>query len=196
MSTNPFDRNKTVEAKLGQLITAPGEQNKRDAIHIAVVPVIAAEDLEPGTNVGVNADGTQAGTEWPHVGIADPFIPWGGRIPKGATFWLCLYQGSVHTLRHEWTHPAFPAAASDRPVVDERAMSEVWLRAYAMRIKPYDDKETAYTNFLRDIATDEVYFHGIDTDHDCKDDAELWRHVAIVTGRHVDTENLNLRCGC
>lgn len=191
--TDPFNRNKTIEAKLGQLITEPGAQNQRDAIHIAVVPVMASTDLRAGQHVGVSADGLRSlvGSGDP-VGIVDPFMPAG--VKAGESFWLCLYQGSVHTLRHEWTHPAFPEVAA-RPA-DQRAASEVWLRAFAMRIKPYDDRGTAYENFLRELVEGEVFFHGTDTDYSITSDAELWRHVAIVTGRQVDTSDLSLRCSC
>ena len=106
MSNNPFDRNKTKEARLGEIITEPGEQNQRDAIHIAVVPIIAGTVLRPGQHVGVSDDGRQSRHSGAPVGIVDPFLK--ANVTEGQTFWLFLYQGQVTTLRHEWTHPAFP----------------------------------------------------------------------------------------
>lgn len=106
MSDNPFDRNKTKEARLGKLIIEPGEQNQRDAVHIAVVPVQASDSFDPGEHVGVCDKGEHATKTGPYVGIVDPFLR--KRIMAGDTFWLFLYQGQVTTLRHEWTHPAFP----------------------------------------------------------------------------------------
>ncbi len=110
--SNAFDRNKTKEAKLGELITEAGAQNQRDAVHIAVVPVMAMQQLSPGDHVGVSPDGKAAHAAYsPHVGIVDPFLR--GTVRPEQTFWLCLYQGQVTTLRHEWTHPAFPNVRHD-----------------------------------------------------------------------------------
>lgn len=198
MSNSPFDRNKTKEAKLGQLITEHGEQNQRDAIHIAVVPVIAGCDLLSGQHVSVSADGLTAlhnHGDALTVGIVDPYFPPGEVIRKGQTFWLCLYQGSVHTLRHEWTHPAFPSVAA-APDTDLKAVSEVWLRAFAMRIKPYDTPENAYVSFIKEIVADEIYFHGTDTDHSVAHDPELLRHVLAVTGCRINPDDIEMRCSC
>jgi len=126
MSNNPFDRNKTKEAKLGHLITEPGEQNQRDAVHIAVVPVTASFRIRPGERVSVT-HGAASDTPYASpsdvnaVGIADPFLT--APIEKGQTFWLFLFQGSVNTLRHEWTHDAFPSvshAPGAPAITDER----------------------------------------------------------------------------
>ena len=38
---------------LGKIITTP---QKRDAIHVAVVPVVASTTLKPGTRVGIQRD--------------------------------------------------------------------------------------------------------------------------------------------
>ena len=195
--SNPFDRNKTKEAKLGQVITHPGEQNQRDAIHIAVVPIMAGCDLLPGQHVSVSPDGKTAfhnkGSN-PTVGIVDPYFPPNGKILKGATFWLCLYQGSVNTLRHEWTHDAFPAVGSVAP--SAKSESEIWLRAFASRIKPYDDADTAYADLLKELAEDEIYYHGVDSDWSVRDNHELWRHVSIVMGKIPNLEDLSIRCSC
>lgn len=123
MSNNPFDRNKTKEARLGQLITEPGEQNQRDAVHIAVAPVIAGTILTPGQRVGVSDDGRQTRHSGAPVGIVDPFLT--ANVKQGETFWLFLFQGSVNTLRHEWTHDAFPSSATpstEDPVAKAKAI--------------------------------------------------------------------------
>ena len=89
--------------KLGQIID--GKQH-RDAIHIAVAPVEAAEDLEPGQRIGLLADGRASGK--PHVavvGIVDPFLQ--STVLCGQRFWLWLTPYTITSLRHDWTHPAF-----------------------------------------------------------------------------------------
>jgi hypothetical protein len=57
-------------ATLGTII---GEGEARDAIHLAVEPVVASESLWPGCDVGLLPDGT-ASRHAPPLGIVDPFI--------------------------------------------------------------------------------------------------------------------------
>ena len=89
---------------LGQLAN---EDSKRDAVHIAVAPLIAGDDLLPGHHVTVQ-DGIAyriyASSDKPH-GVVDPFLV--EPVRKGQRFWLFIYPGAVTSLRHVWTHPAF-----------------------------------------------------------------------------------------
>ena len=94
MSSNP---------KVGQLITGDAH---RDAIHMAIAPVVAAQSLVPGQHVGfigLRVGEVGAGQQ---IGIVDPFLP-NDDIRAGDRFWLYLYPGSIVSLRHEWEHPAF-----------------------------------------------------------------------------------------
>ena len=89
--------------KLGQIIE--GEQH-RDAIHIAVAPVEAAEQFVPGQRVGLLADGRASGKPFvDKIGIVDPFLR--TDVEAGQRFWLWLTPYTITSLRHEWTHPAF-----------------------------------------------------------------------------------------
>ncbi len=106
------------EVKLGQLVEGDAH---RDAVHVAVAPCVAGEWLEPGDRVFLGVANGRAyllTTAYPHtgvgVGIVDPFLSAG--IKEGERFWLCLYPGTVTSLRHVWTHPAFqlrPKAVGD-----------------------------------------------------------------------------------
>lgn len=93
-----------MEIKLGQIID--GEAT-RDAVHVAVAPVIAAEDLRAGQSVGTrskwNADVVAM---VPGIGVVDPFLT--SPVKAGQRFWMFLYPGTVTGLRHDWTHPEFP----------------------------------------------------------------------------------------
>ena len=92
--------------KLGQLIE-DGDR-RRDAIHIAVAPVTAMEDLNPGQSVGFIYEEDKEhvkGASLSAIGIVDPFLTFGPR--KGERFWLFLYPNTITGLRHVWTHPAF-----------------------------------------------------------------------------------------
>lgn len=96
--------------RLGRLID-DGDR-RRDAIHIAVAPVTAAQRLAPGRHVGlVRADDLElVGPCDNPIGIVDPFLA--ADVEPGQRFWLFLYPGTITALRHVWTHPAFTAAAA------------------------------------------------------------------------------------
>lgn len=111
---------------LGQLIY---NNPKRDAIHLAVAPVIANEPLSPGQKIGFvtlgNFDLVGASESLDHhhmrrsgakfcapVGIVDPFLEF--TVEKGSKFWMLLLPNTVTSLRHEWTHPAFQVKYSEK----------------------------------------------------------------------------------
>lgn len=92
---------------LGTILTTP---QYRDAIHLAVEPVEAGEDMDAGDYIVVDyASGKPIARRAPMeyaTGIVDPFIhPW---VNKGQKFWFVMKPRQVHSLRHVWTHPAFP----------------------------------------------------------------------------------------
>lgn len=96
----------TETPKIGELL--PADEHRRDAIHVAVCPMTAAEELGRGEWVGVRSDGTVYGClrDDPEcVGIVDPFL---GEIlvHQGARIFVFLKPGTVTSLRHVWTHPA------------------------------------------------------------------------------------------
>jgi len=91
------------DLKLGQIITGAAA---RDAIHVAVAPVEAGENLAVGQRVClVNNVAVPEFVDNTAVGIVDPFLP--SQVRVGQTFWLFLFPGTITALRHEWTHPAF-----------------------------------------------------------------------------------------
>lgn len=106
--------------RIGHIIE--GEQH-RDAIHMAVAPVIAAETLQPGEHVGFVGE-MSVGRAGKTLGIVDPFLK--DTVYKGQRFWMLLYPGSITSLRHEWEHPAFIKADEE---VDRTASQ--WLQDFA-----------------------------------------------------------------
>ena len=88
--------------KLGELCDPTAG---RDAVHIAIAPVKAAEPMGPGTRCGLNAAGEADPWASPFVGIVDPFLP--RSVRTGERFYLCLFPNTVTSLRHVWTHPVF-----------------------------------------------------------------------------------------
>lgn len=80
----------------------------RDAVHVAIAPTTAPCELRPGQHV--DADGNPEGPGVVPVGIVDPFLR--EPVRPGERFWLLLYPNSVTSLRHDWTHPAYPTSSA------------------------------------------------------------------------------------
>lgn len=93
------------ELGIGKLIYS---EQGRDAIHVAIVPMLAVRELQPGQHLA--------------NGIVDPFLK--EPVKPGERYWLFLYPNTVTTLRHVWAHQAFP----DEPAPAPKARSEadVW----------------------------------------------------------------------
>lgn len=173
--------------KLGQIITT---EQERDAVHIAVAPVVAAADLYPGQHIGLTPD-SQAYVPPPSVptiGIVDPFLK--SRAMKGDRFWLFLYPGSIKSLRHDWTHPAFvePAKANAHA-------SRQWIQDFA------DGKGCSYEEIIE--AAQCYIRHG---DYFCQGGRfegeyvpdEFWPHYENATGEKVEESKRGsfFSCSC
>lgn len=91
----------------------PEPNARRDAVHIAVAPVVAGEKLMRGHPVAMSARGEAAGSINP-IGIVDPFRE-EVFVERGERFWLFLYPGTITGLRHVWTHPAFAPQVPSLP---------------------------------------------------------------------------------
>jgi hypothetical protein len=182
------------EVKLGQIITG---DSHRDAIHIAIAPVIAGEDIYPGSEVGL-----KYGTKdvvvvkdsvygLKPVGIVDPFLK--HYVKKGEKCYVCLFPNTVTGLRHEWTHPAFDE--KQKPTNE----SELWLREFA------DKWSMQYETLLVEAKTKDGYATalGIDlhssTELDPGDEKLFWYHMEQIHGKKFDEkhrENFWWSCSC
>jgi len=94
---------------LDTLGTIHMKEEKRDAIHLAVEPVMAGEDLRAGQDIIVKDGVAYPTPPGEGLGIVDPFLRFGAL--KGERFWFVMYPRQVHSLRHVWEHPAFPPGA-------------------------------------------------------------------------------------
>lgn len=103
--------------KLGEFLKE-GEGTK-DAVHVCIAPVVAAEALKPGDHVCFVEDNNTSlvGASWarPKVGVVDPFLT--RPIREGESFNMLLYPGTTSGLRHEWSHPAFPEIEKEAPTL-------------------------------------------------------------------------------
>lgn len=195
--------------KIGKLIVLADyitEPPARDAIHVAIAPVTAGEDLKPGTHVGFYNSNLKTVVSkednWVEaIGIVDPFLK--EPVKKDEHFYMFLYPGTITNLRHHWSHPAF-TVENEREENEynelNRKVSEEWLRKYAVEAKPYDHPELAIKQFFKDLenpAQIAVYFHGKDSvDEDFRDGSELLKHISIYLGRKVTSEDVNYSCSC
>ena len=73
------------------------ENNNRDAVHVAILPMYAGTDLKPGQGVG--SDGYASDTP---IGVADPFLK---EIKEGDQFYCLMNPDSITNLSHTWSHP-------------------------------------------------------------------------------------------
>jgi len=103
---------------LGELIL-DGDR-RRDAIHLAVVPVTASVPLNPGDHVGFATEDRReiVGPSDEPLGIVDPFLT--QAVKPGDRFWLYLYPNTITGMRHIWSHPAFRARPISKEVNHER----------------------------------------------------------------------------
>lgn len=174
------------DTKVGVL---PPEFAQRDAIHIAVAPVVSDGTYPPGKHVGFMPDGTVGADAEHKIGIVDPFL--NTDVEKGERFWLFLYPQTVTGMRHHWSHPAFT------PKTDLEE-SERWLRAYALELKPYDSGEKAYRKFVTELERGELFGHGKDMHSfsDVKSPELLKYHAERALGIHINWEQFTFSCSC
>lgn len=154
---------------------------ERDAIHVAVAPVIAACDLEPGESVRfVNGSTLEVtNTAGKTIGVVDPFLK--KTVEKGDRFWLFLQPGSITSLRHDWTHPAFKAQAIDENtarIKDAQAFMDHFAESIGSDSQEVINHATWY------LDDDEYWCEGGRFESQDLPD-EFWENYEILTGRPV-----------
>jgi hypothetical protein len=111
---------------LETLGTIIGPDEKRDAIHLAVLPVVAGQSgLVAGESINV-IDGLAFAADAESFGIVDPFLT--ETVREGQRFWMVLRPRLVTSLRHVWSHPAFPEegnAAAPESKLQSDAMAKI-----------------------------------------------------------------------
>lgn len=192
-----FDVLKTIGSKLKDEWDA-----QRDAIHIAIMPVIAGESylrrgqsvrFAFGTNntvVKTNEDGANC------VGIIDPFLD-SYSINKGDKIWMFLNPRTVTGMRHQWQCPAvdkIPEFANE---------SERWIREFAHKWNfNYDEliANAIATNEENDWRYITAMGMGLHSAEELEGDHDLfWEHLATLTGKTFDKnhrDGMTWSCSC
>ena len=187
-----------------QLGKKPRPTADRDAIHVAVIPRKAAEDLLPGQRVCLSNSGSAmvALYEEP-IGIVDPFYE--GRIGEGQWFWLLLLPNTVTGMRHHWSHPSFPSDSNHAPTKEE---SEAWLKEFAKHSdcpeyeilmaavteQPVDHVDGYRATAPYTIDDEYLIFWGRDAHGEIP--VEFWDHVENVTGEKCRYRPSSFSCSC
>jgi len=161
-------------------------------------------------------DGRAAKGKEKAVGIVDPFLT--VSVKEGQRFLLVVYPRKITSLRHVWSHPAFPEehhpafhkeeVASElefteahRELADKVAKrlqgitpSQQWLKEYAERI------DVSYDDLMEH--TKEYVDHGYSWSDGGKFEGEslpdgFWEHYEKVTGTEVEDKTTSFfSCSC
>lgn len=185
--------------EVGQLLSG---SEGRDAIHIAIAPVVAGESLVPGDRVTFRDDGdTTIVVKCDPalaVGIADPFLP--KALRPGDRFFMFLNPNTITSLRHEWTHPAFKEGFRS---TGDMVASENWLRDFCENndCPPYKTLMSIITgDFVGDDDTsasiDGNYINLYGMDGHASIPEEFWDHAEVVTGRKFHNRPSGFSCSC
>lgn len=171
-------------------LAPPGSE--RDAIHVAIAPIVAGASLRPGDRVGLNGNGEAVSTGSGHLGIVDPFLD--RKIAVGELFWLFMLPNSITSLRHDWKHPKFPKVVTG---IDDtqKARSIEWLTDWAQT------ENMTYAQLMEGLAgytkNGELYCIGYDLNYSRFDEgAELWKHYGIVVGKQFEHTEVPFQCAC
>ena len=172
------------QQRIGKLLVGTEE---RDAIHIAVMPLIAAEKLTAGEHVGLTKNG-QAHTQYqPFIGIVDPYLT--ETVEPGRTFYVFMYPNTVTGLRHHWQHPAF----ADHIEVNE-GLAKAWLQQFAAKwefdfdhmiaVAADPDSEGRWGAYIT------AYGHDLHSAGELGADHELfWHYMSVLTGKTFSPEH-------
>ncbi len=160
-------------------------QEKRDAIHLAVLPVIAARSLKPGADVGIK-DGRASTAYTPHVGIVDPFLSDGPA--SGQSFWLVIYPRKIQSLRHVWSHPGIPeeTPAQSEPESTEVTAAKAAVHWVACDLGISDEAlMDGASNWISSGGSMDAYMHFGDDLNYGWDMEKFWAAYSLLTGNGV-----------
>ncbi len=162
-----------------------GEGEKRDAIHLAVEPMVAGQMFQAGDHVRIEGGRAYRAAIGEGVGIVDPFLP--THVEPGDRFWLVVYPRRITSLRHVWEHPDFPGKAeTDAPAKTDKAQSEQWLRDFCAKADcpGYEAVMAQVLSPIEQWDDEYLHFNGRDAHGEIPD--EFWTHAEVVTGQKFD----------
>lgn len=185
---------KTAKDALDTLGTLLDETAGRDAVHVAVEPVVAGVTLHPGQHVRIEDGKAVPGGKT--YGVVDPYLT--GTVYPGQRFWFFLYPRQITSLRHVWEHPLFTTESDATPLANDKATSEAWLREFIAR-SDCPDYETVIAKALDNSGSwSEEYLHFSGEDAHGEIPNEFWDHLEVISGRAFgpDKRASYFSCSC
>lgn len=196
----------------------PTKNDTRDAIHIAIIPLIAGEDFWHKDPVRLGSDKTKGycGAYGSCIGIVNPWRK--GPVKKGELFWCVLNPDTVTGMKHYWQHPDFPNEVTIESLTEEisvesiieKPMNEqseeehlIWLKTFAdewnfdLNELIFNAKSTDQENDWRCVVAQGHDLHSIG---DLGNDYHLfWDHLEGYLNKKFDKEHrdgMNWSCSC
>lgn len=172
----------------------------RDAIHIAVIPVVLTfyrvTTYSPGQPVRVTKALSKAGVYFVEpaesiksedcVGIIDPFLTRSINVYDDVTdVYLCLKPNTITGMKHEWQHPLFTSQPDNNSnnssdTDEEYSEAEAWLSDHASVLG------MTIEQLLSGIRQYLLYEYPLCTGTFMEDTPyELWLHYETLTGSKV-----------
>mgnify|MGYP001566110368 CR=1 FL=1 len=169
--------------KLGELINS---EQPRDAIHIAIAPVVSDILLKPGDKIALVENSlTKVSKNGKHIGIVDPFLE--KQIEPGEWFWMLLFPQTITSLKHEWTHPSF--------LDNSMSESEKWIREFADSVGlGYQTLLDGADNWIK--YEEYLCFGGLLEGYAVPD--EFWTHYENITKQKIEESKKDsfFTCSC
>lgn len=183
------------EPKIGYFVD--GDLPQRDAIHVAVLPVIAGERLVVGQSVEFvpgSTDTVRAADQYSRIGIVDPYLSsYRDEILEGHKFWMFLNPQSITSLRHDWTHPLI-----DRTAKSDKEASRAWIEQFAKELCQTYER---LMDDARDFNDNEDYIYDNSERYKEVDYTKwklFWHHYGVVAGETIqrDGDQCPYTCSC
>jgi hypothetical protein len=178
------------DVKLGMILTG---EHHRDAIHIAIAPVLAACTLNPGQAVGFTDDTkTEVGQSEKPLGIVDPFLK--ENVRKGQQFFLFLFlfPQTVTGMRHQWHHPDFPNGDPMDRLAAQRFVDDIASQVRLSSAELMDAAEGWAKHRDYTYENSESY-----KDIPYETWREFWKHFEVLTGIRIeDADSHPFTCSC
>lgn len=180
-------------------ILQPDSDIGRDAIHLAVEPVIAGERMYRNSRIGFGSDYRVycESSEHPNgrdvkiIGVVDPFLgmedsdDYEHTVEPGDRVLMVMFPRTITSLRHVWAHPDVPEVetlaqirANQEAELAGLHPSERWIREYANNLA-IDYDELMETAKARTEGHDE-YLRGGSNLEGASVSEEFWKHYRIL----------------
>lgn len=210
--TNNVDKRSVSTDALETLGMVHFRKEYRDAIHLAVEPVEAGENLKRADYITLKDGLAYKCKEDEALGIVDPFVK---KVKAGESFWLVVLPRKITSLRHVWSHPDFKEEEVMCAEPEEKGAKQKayeWIRNYAESFGTYEEDYgisyrisaedlisygvCAYEDWKRDTWPDYLVRGGLLEGH-CVSD-EFWVQLGIYLGEELDPEYTGnfFSCSC